>query len=197
MAHPPAVTSASAHAAERQKLDGMDGGRDHPRKDGNNTMYKFHWSEDFLKNGLKTLQHYFDDPDSTNPYDNDYVGAARVGDVCFDLVVRDRRNEEEFPEDAGLDHNGRQPIYFDFDVYVGGIDDGYGYSDRNPETPKYPYTNGYFAGGDIGCESYLEDYLGLSLDELLEMAESSMTEFLSDPQNRAAYEAANRPFHFW
>lgn len=32
------MTSASAHAAERQKLDGMDGGRDHPRKDGINTM---------------------------------------------------------------------------------------------------------------------------------------------------------------
>lgn len=158
-------------------------------------MYRFHWSEDFLKNGFDSLQDYFDDPGRALDYD--CVGHARVGDVCFDLIIRDLRDEEEFPEDAGFDHNGRQPIYFDFDVYVGGIDDGYCYSKRNPATPDYPYTNGYFAGGDIGCEAYLEDYLGMSLDEFLEAAENSMAEFLSRPQNKAAREAANRPLHYW
>lgn len=48
------------------------------------------------------------------------IGNVIVGNLCFDLVTRDKENNE-----LGLD----------YDLYVGGIDTGYAYSEKN----HYPY----------------------------------------------------------
>lgn len=159
-------------------------------------MYRFHWSDDFLKTGLLSMRSALLNDTAVGGL---YLGAARCGDVCFDILARDERSPEEYPETNAIDHGGKQPVYLDFDLYVGGIDDGYGYSDRNPETPSYPYTNAAFVADDCGFGEYLEDVLtpGLDLEQFINWAEARMTEFLDGITNEAARAAIARPFHFW
>lgn len=78
---------------------------------------KFNWKgfteEDFV-NYCATIE-------NNQMFDNDFVGRVTVGDLCFDFIVREDNDE----------------IVLDYDWYIGGIDDGYGYGKDN-----YPYTEG-------------------------------------------------------
>lgn len=68
---------------------------------------KFNWKgfteEDFV-NYCATIE-------NNQMFDNDFVGRVTVGDLCFDFIVREDNDE----------------IVLDYDWYIGGIDDGYGY----------------------------------------------------------------------
>lgn len=57
-----------------------------------------------------------------------YVGSVRIGNLCFDLVTRDYGDG----------------ITLDYDLYIGGVDEGYGSKNG------YPYT---FGGGGNFCEN--------------------------------------------
>lgn len=138
--------------------------------------YDFHFNTEFLKNGRALMQKCYDEPGTLD----NYIGSARTGDICFDFVVLDDRYEGDGGE-----------VYFNLDLYVGGIDSGYGYSDRNPETPNYPYD---FRDG---CGGLLKDYLGLSLDELVKKLEAEMTEYLDSVTDEDTRAAINRPYHYW
>lgn len=59
-------------------------------------------------------QHEYEDGDDYG----DYIGSARVGNLCFDII------------------NWGNHLWFD--LYVGGVDTGYGYSCRE-EYKDYPY----------------------------------------------------------
>lgn len=68
---------------------------------------KFNWNsfteEDFV-NYCATIE-------NERMFDNDFIGCVRIGDLCFDLIVREYNDE----------------FVLDYDLYVGGFDDGYGY----------------------------------------------------------------------
>lgn len=84
-----------------------------------------------------------------NLYD-EYIGCCRVGDICFDLMIR-----------------GNDDIqWISYDCYIGGVDDGYGYGIDN-----YPYT--YGDGGD--WPDLLE---GKTFAEFKEIAEKEFTSFI-------------------
>ena len=104
-----------------------------------------------------------------------YVGAARVGDLCFDFVLRD------YGEDAN-----RGALSLDYDLYVGGIDDGYG--ERN----GYPYTE-----ADGGA---FRGYMDLSYPEFQSMAERIMTDYIDTcgyAETFSLKEKAAAPLHVW
>lgn len=163
----------------------MDGGRDHPRKDGINTMYRFHFSDTFQRRALHDIKLAMS---GEQPLDGDVIGQARTGDICFDLVLRAADDDSYF---LGLD------------LYVGGIDDGYGYSAEDamlngdyiyehqvPNEELYPYTE------HDGCGGPLANYAGLTFEELVEKLETEMTEYI-DSTDDIVREAANRSFHYW
>ena len=81
----------------------------------------------------------------------DYLGSCRVGNLCFDILVRD---------------DGRRS-YLSYDCYIGGIDDGYGYGKDG-----YPYT--YGDGGD--WDSLLPE---CSKEQFQSLAEKEFDEFIS------------------
>ena len=80
----------------------------------------------------------------------DYLGSCRIGNLCFDILVRD--------------DEGRS--YLSYDCYIGGIDDGYGYGKDG-----YPYT--YGDGGDWDSL-----FPGCSLEAFQESAENEFREFI-------------------
>lgn len=100
------------------------------------------------------------------------VGFCRIGDLCFDLVIRDYRLEADKPR-----------LYLTYDLYVGGIDSGYGYGEDD-----YPYD--YADGSGWGMES-VKLY---SFDQFKIMAEDEFTGFIK----LSGYEdKANEPLHVW
>ena len=52
-------------------------------------------------------------------YDGGWIGNVWCGLLCFDIIDFD--------------------TFLHFDLYVGGVDTGYGYSDRLKDQPDYPY----------------------------------------------------------
>jgi hypothetical protein len=88
---------------------------------------------------------------------DDYVGCVRVGDLCFDLVARMDDNCEKW--------------YLSYDLYVGGVDTGYGYSDRNRDFPSYPYD--YADGGD-----FKDCILSMTYEEFQRYAEAEFIKFI-------------------
>lgn len=83
---------------------------------------------------------------------DDCLGLVRIGNLCFDIITRNYENEES--------------VVLDADLYVGGVDSGYGYSSSG-----YPYD---FAGGftisdEIKTMSYLEfkAYLEIELKNFI------------------------------
>lgn len=80
----------------------------------------------------------------------DYIGALRVGNLCFDLMERDC-GEFNQPE-----------VKLFCDLYVSGIDTGYGYGKND-----IPYDYADFTGGVFE----LKEYKGKSLEEFKKMIE--------------------------
>ncbi len=100
------------------------------------------------------------------------IGCVRVGDLCFDLLIT-RLN--------------RKLVLF-YDLYIGGINDGYGYGFH-----AYPYTEG---GG-----RYFEDtMISLTYDKFIESAERAFVDYIFNSNYAEKYhlvEKANEPLHVW
>lgn len=105
-------------------------------------------------------------------FDNDFIGCARIGDLCFDLVLREYNNE----------------FVLDYDLYVGGVDDGYGYGKEN-----YPYTEG-------GGGTFEDSLISMSYDDFVKQAEETFTDYIYNSNYSAEYnlvDKANEPLHTW
>ena len=111
-------------------------------------------------------------------HDDDYLGCCRIGDVCFELATRS----------SGADYidGSLRPgkWYLIYDLYVGGVDDGYGYSKIDD---GYPYT--YKEGGSFHglCET-------MSYDDFKQMAMRKFEAYLHDVN---CLEQAMKPLHIW
>lgn len=100
------------------------------------------------------------------------VGCCRIGDLCFDLVIRDYRIVKNKPR-----------LYLTYDLYVGGIDSGYGYGNDG-----YPYDYADGEGWDM------ESIKAYDFDEFKNMAEDEFRAFIKI----SGYEdKANEPLHIW
>ena len=105
-------------------------------------------------------------------FDNDFVGCVRIGDLCFDLVLREYNNE----------------FVLDYDLYVGGIDDGYAYGKEN-----YPYTEG-------GGGTFEDSLISMSYEDFVKQAEEAFTDYIYHSNYSAEYnlvDKANEPLHTW
>lgn len=130
-------------------------------------MYQFNW-DNFTENHFKTAVNWA----FTDMYDW-YVGAARVGDLCFDFVLRALDGEDE-------------PLRLNYDLYIGGIDDGYGRTKSG-----YPYTEG--DGGAFDIKWYDMPY-----EEFKKHAEAEMTAYINENANLYnLVEKASEPLHIW
>ena len=97
------------------------------------------------------------------------VGSVRVGDICFDLVLRDY---------------GDDGLTLTYDTYVGGIDDGYGYGIEH-----YPYT--YADGGFLSLSA------DVAYKDFKEAAEEELTNFINADNYYGMAEKAAMPLHIW
>lgn len=129
---------------------------------------KFNWNgfteEDFVNYCAKI--------ENEQMFDNDFVGCVTVGDLCFDLVLRESNNE----------------FVLDYDLYVGGVDDGYGYGKDN-----YPYTE---AGGG----AFEDSLISMSYDDFVKQAEEAFADYIYNSNDSAKYnlvDKANEPLHVW
>lgn len=129
---------------------------------------KFNWDgfteEDFVK--------YCATIENEKMFDNDFIGCVRIGDLCFDLVLREYNNE----------------FVLDYDLYVGGIDDGYAYGKEN-----YPYTEG-------GGGTFEDSLISMSYDDFVKQAEEAFTDYIYHSNYSTEYnlvDKANEPLHTW
>lgn len=130
-------------------------------------MYQFNW-DSFKESHFKTAVHW-----AFNDMFDWYVGAARVGDLCFDFVLRNLDGEDE-------------PLRLNYDLYIGGVDDGYCGKDVD-----YPYTFG--DGGAFDIKWY-----DMSYEEFKEHAEAEMTAYINENANlNNLVEKASEPLHIW
>lgn len=137
-------------------------------------MYNFHWDGFDGAFDEKAYNESVKDAHEKHESALDYVGAVRVGDLCFDLTLIDLENDE--------------PFYLQYDLYVGGIDSGYGYSGS-----AYPYD--YFDGGCFG-----KNALELSYADFKIMAEKVLTDYINKNDNSETYnliQKANEPLNIW
>lgn len=107
----------------------------------------------------------------TTAYDLDYIGAVRVGELCFDLVVREANDEGT-------------AMFLTYDLYVGGVDTGYGY-----KKDGYPYD--YADGKD-----FADTCTSMSYEDFKKMCEKEFTEFISI-KGKEIREKAEMPLHIW
>ena len=104
--------------------------------------------------------------------DGYYVGCVRVGDLCFDLIAREYNDE----------------FVLDYDLYVGGVDDGYGYGKDN-----YPYT-------EVGGGSFQDSLISMSYNDFVKQAEEAFSDYIYHSNYSAKYnlaDKANEPLHIW
>ena len=102
----------------------------------------------------------------------DYIGCVRVGNLCFDLVV-------------SYDIYGKQ--FLAYDLYVGGVDTGYGYSDSN-----YPYD--YAEGGN-----FEDTLISMTYENFQKYAEEKFELFIKiwPDEGPSLIEKANEPLNIW
>ena len=129
---------------------------------------KFNWKgfteEDFV-NYCATIE-------NNQMFDNDFVGRVTVGDLCFDFIVREDNDE----------------LVLDYDLYIGGIDDGYGYGKGN-----YPYTEG-------GGGRFANSLIFMSYNDFVKQAEELLTDYIYNSNYSTKYnliEKANEPLRVW
>jgi len=120
---------------------------------------------------------------------DDYVGCVRVGNLCFDLLVRQYGDIQ----------------CLSFDLYVGGVDTGYGYadmkkaidmyngiSDNSEKDPQYPYD---YADG----EDFEDTMISMVYEDFQKYAEERFEKYIKSCQYNEAslIEKANEPLHIW
>ena len=131
---------------------------------------KFDWSE-FTQ---KDFVNYCAKLENDTIIDGDYIGCVRVGELCFDLVVRCYDNK----------------LTLDYDLHIGGIDDGYGYS-RVDGTPYTEDGGGTFVDGIM---------IDCCYDKFKEVAEGAFTDFINNEGSShgvSLIDKANKPLHIW
>lgn len=110
---------------------------------------------------------------------DDYVGCVRVGDLCFDLVLRCYEPVDD-----------RAQLFLTYDLYVGGIDNGYGVSRLDHE---YPYD---FAEGD----DFNDTCISMTYEDFKTVAEKSFTKYLENcayTESHSLVSKAEQPLHIW
>lgn len=109
--------------------------------------------------------------------EDEYIGCVRVGELCFDILV----------QSVGYDEDQKQVLIFD--IYVGGVDTGYGESRIEP---GYPYDYAY--GGDFGGP-----FIHVPYDTFQLFAEGMFTEVIEhwNYSHASLLEKANAPLHIW
>lgn len=85
-----------------------------------------------------------------------FIGQVQIGNLMVDF------NLTSYDEATALD----------FDVFVGGVDSGYGYTEKN----KIPYD--YVSGGSIINKKNIYEFT--SLDKFKEIALSEIKEFIDN-----------------
>ena len=127
----------------------------------------FNWN-DFDKKGFEIACEMLKENDDNE----DFVGSVRVGNLCFDVVTREYNDK----------------LYLDYDLYVGGVDTGYGYAD------DYPYD---YAGGGSFDESCVE----MNYEEFKAHAEETMENYINDEEtayiHASLIKKANEELKVW
>jgi hypothetical protein len=129
-------------------------------------MEKFYWGG-FTENDFKQ---YCDNVDVLG--EDWFVGAVRIGDLCFDLVTRDF---------------GDGGITLTYDLYIGGVNDGYGCKNGHP----YTY-------GDGG--SFRGSCTDMTYEEFTAYAEGVLSEFIAGCKPTDDYNVqskADEPLCIW
>lgn len=110
---------------------------------------------------------------------DDCIGQVRIGNLCFDIVTRQYDS-----------------LALDFDLYVGGVDTGYGYSALSK---MYPYD--YADGNNLDS---MENIKNLSYEQFIKFAENIFTNFLQTEEegykkanNVSLAEKAKEPLMIW
>lgn len=123
--------------------------------------FYFHWN--MTKEDWRDINNY----EAQLETGMDSVGQCRIGDLCFDFTLRDYEDQ----------------INLDYDLYVGGVDTGYGYGEDN-----YPYDYGDGSGWNI------KDILVFSFDEFRSFAEKEMAKYIN---SCGCADKAKQPLHIW
>lgn len=131
--------------------------------------FNFNWSkftEDKYDKAMKTWE--------TDSFNDDFLGAVNVGDICI-----------EFVNDCWItDTEETRDLLCNF--YVRHEDTGYSYD------APVPYDNA------DGC--FMDIPLGLTYEEFKSKAEKLFTEYIEDNDKSYGYslvEHANRPLEIW
>lgn len=103
--------------------------------------------------------------------DGEYIGSIRAGRLCFDCVLR------------CYDNNN---MSLDYDVYIGGVDSGYGYTIEN-------YGYDYCDGGSLTEGVKLSTY-----EQFKQYVEQKLNGFLQkNDYHLNLYELAQTPLLVW
>ena len=107
------------------------------------------------------------------------IGQVRIGALCFDVITREY-----------------DLLTLDFDLYVGGVDTGYGYSTL---AKGYPYD--YVDGGDLDVLNNLQN---VNYEQFIKIAEEKFTCFLEgleesyrNKKNISLLKKAEEPLKIW
>lgn len=151
---------------------------------------EFDWrgctEKDFSNYHRMIEQGVFDyDEDDTCCTDEVFIGCVRTGNLAFDLM-------------AG--YGGRNRPVLQYDLFVGGVDSGYGYSHPGGgvadwfDDGDYPYD--YVDGGIFG-----DPCIGMTYDDFVARAESAFRRFIEEADKTYAdaslTDKANEPLHVW
>ena len=112
------------------------------------------------QNDLEKMKKYIAGSLSKDKAQEDYVGKVIIGNLSVEFVLREYEN-------------GR---VVDFDIYVGGVDSGYGYTEKN-HTP-YDYAQGGILL-DIGTLDKVN-----KLDDLKNLIINKVFNFISNNENQ-------------
>lgn len=128
---------------------------------------EFNWN-DFDKKGFDIACEEL----KADEHDEIFLGSVRVGNLCFDIVTREYGDK----------------LYLDYDLYVGGVDTGYGYAD------DYPYDN-------VGGGSFDESCVGMTYEAFKTYAEKIMENYINDEETAYVHASlikkANEELNVW
>lgn len=127
-------------------------------------MRNYDWEFD-----AAAFENYCAKIESGDLFADEYVGCVRVGELCFDLVLRELEKDR---------------LTLTFDLYVGGVNSGYGYSKIEPE---YPYD-------EADGEAFSDDCTGMTYAEFQAMAIGKFENYI---QIKHLEDKADMPLHKW
>lgn len=114
--------------------------------------------------------------------DDEYCGSIRVGDLCFDIILH---------TSIYWDSNELDPTdsYVCGDLYIGGVDSGYGYGNDN-----YPYDY-----SSDGADMSVKEFLNLITYEewKTKFEELAMETIERNNEHYGTVAKANEPLHVW